>query len=85
MARNPASRPLYRVHSGVYMLIKWERELKEKTGRSLEEWCRLLDLCRSCGDDAGISPCETIIPAYRKHVFAQVSVRTAGWCPCRSP
>ena len=147
--RKQTSRPLYRVHSGVHMLIEWERELKEKTGRSLEEWCRLLDrsckgkdrdvriahlksehdigsnsawwiadrslgelhpwdstedgylarcpvlvdaqfsggkshlrpigdtlldLCRACGDDVGISPCETIIPAYRKHVFAQVSV-----------
>jgi Domain of unknown function (DUF5655) len=131
------------------MLIKWERELKEKTGRTLEEWCAhlnrkckgadraariahlksehgigsnsawwladrslgdmhpwdstakgylakcpalvdaqfagakshlrpigdaLLDLCRACGADVGISPCETIIPAYRNHVFAQVSV-----------
>jgi hypothetical protein len=34
----------------------------------------LLDLCRACGPDVGISPCETIIPAYRNHVFAQVSV-----------
>jgi Domain of unknown function (DUF5655) len=144
-----SARSLYRVHSGVLMLIKWERELKEKTGRSLEEWSRflnkqckgldraarivflkdehgigsnsawwladrslgelhpwdsteegylakcpelvdaqfagakshlrtigdaLLDLCRACGPDVGISPCETIIPAYRTHVFAQVSV-----------
>ena len=149
MPRKTAVRPLYRVHSGVLMLVKWERELKAKTGRSLEEWCRhlgrsckgldrsariahlksehgiganaaawiadrslgdlhpwdsteegylakcpelvdaqfaggkahlrpvgdaLLDLCRACGDDVGISPCETIIPAYRTHVFAQVSV-----------
>lgn len=153
MAKKPAARPLYRVHSGVLMLIKWERELKEKTGRTLEQWCRLLnkqrsddgehldraariaflkshhainansawwiadrslgelhpwdsteegylakcpevvdaqfaggkahlrpigdallDLCRACGPDVGISPCETIIPAYRTHVFAQVSV-----------
>ncbi len=34
----------------------------------------LLDLCRACGPDVGISPCGTIIPAYRSHVFAQVSV-----------
>ncbi len=34
----------------------------------------LLDLCRSLGSDVGISPCETIIPAYRNHVIAQVSV-----------
>lgn len=149
MARGSNRRPLYRVHSGVLMLIKWERELKEKTGRSLEEWCAylnrkckgadraariahlkaghgigsnsawwladrslgelhpwdsteegylakcpeivdaqfagakahlrpigdlLLDLCRACGADVGISPCQTIIPAYRTHVFAQVSV-----------
>jgi len=148
-ATSAAARPLYRVHSGVLMLIKWERELKDKTGRSLDEWSRflnkqckdldraariaflknehgigsnsawwladrslgelhpwdstedgylarcpelvdaqfagakahlrpigdaLLDLCRTCGPDVGISPCETIIPAYRTHVFAQVSV-----------
>ena len=141
-------RPLYRVHSGVHMLIKWEREIKDKTGRTLDEWCSvlkkqckggdravrstflkdehgigsnsaswladrslgdlhpwdsteegylarcpelvdtqfaggkahlrpvgdaLLDLCRACGADVGISPCETIIPAYRNHVFAQVA------------
>lgn len=145
----PRARPLYRVHPGVQMLIKWERELKGKTGRTLEQWCRLinkdckaldraariahlksahgigsnaaswladrslgdlhpwdsteegylakcpeivdaqfaggkahlrpigdalLELCRACGPDVGISPCETIIPAYRNHVFAQVSV-----------
>lgn len=144
----PRARPLYRVHPGVHMIIKWERELKDKTGRTLEEWCShlqrtckgadraeriaylkskheigsnsawwladrslgdihpwdstedgylakcpevvaaqfaggkahlrpigdaLLDLCRACGADVGISPCETIIPAYRTHVFAQVS------------
>ena len=33
----------------------------------------LLDLCRAQGSDVGISPCETIIPAYRNHVIAQVS------------
>lgn len=144
----PRARSLYRVHPGVQMLIKWERELQDKTGRTLEQWCRLinkeckrldrpariahlksvhdigsntaswladrslgdlhpwdsteagylakcpeivdaqfaggkahlrpigdalLELCRACGPDVGISPCETIIPAYRNHVFAQVS------------
>ncbi len=47
MAKKSTARPLYRVHSGVLMLIKWERELKDKTGRTLEQWCRLLDKQRS--------------------------------------
>lgn len=32
------SHPLYSVHPGVVMVQKWEAELKDKTGRSLEEW-----------------------------------------------
>ena len=31
----------YGVHPGVAMVQKWVAELKEKTGRSLEEWIAL--------------------------------------------
>ncbi|HKZ78246.1 MAG TPA: DUF4287 domain-containing protein [Pyrinomonadaceae bacterium] len=33
---------IYGVHPGVLMTQKWVAELKEKTGRSLEEWARLV-------------------------------------------
>jgi hypothetical protein len=29
---------LYGVHPGVFMVMKWVNELKEKTGRTLQEW-----------------------------------------------
>jgi len=43
MPAKPAARKsLYSVHPGVVMVQKWVRELKEKTGRSLEEWRALI-------------------------------------------
>ena len=33
---------------------------------------RLVTLARSLGPDVKVSPCETIVPFYRHHVFAQV-------------
>jgi len=33
---------LYDVHPGVAMVVKWVSELKEKTGRSVEEWFALV-------------------------------------------
>lgn len=43
----PASRKsLYSVHPAVYMTMKWVAELKEKTGRSLEEW---IAFCKKSG------------------------------------
>ncbi len=33
---------LYGVHPGVAMVQKWVAELKQKTGRSLEEWITLI-------------------------------------------
>jgi hypothetical protein len=43
MAKSAAtkSESLYGVHPGVAMMQKWVSELKEKTGRSLEEWIAL--------------------------------------------
>ena len=35
-------KPLYDVHPGVAMVQKWVAELKEKTGRSLDEWMELI-------------------------------------------
>lgn len=40
-ARSRAKNP-YSVHPGVAMMQKWVAELKQKTGRSLEEWVRLV-------------------------------------------
>lgn len=34
---------LYCVHPGVLMVQKWVRELKEKTGRSLDEWMKFIN------------------------------------------
>jgi hypothetical protein len=39
----PKRKTLYGVHPGVAMVQKWIADLKEKTGRSLDEWLKLLD------------------------------------------
>ena len=36
--RTAVNKPLYDLHPGVAMVQKWIAELKDKTGRSLEEW-----------------------------------------------
>jgi hypothetical protein len=41
-ARLAKSESLYGVHPGVAMVQKWLAELKEKTGRSMEEWIALV-------------------------------------------
>jgi Domain of unknown function (DUF5655)/Domain of unknown function (DUF4287) len=139
----------YSVHPGVAMVQNWVATLKEKTGRSLEEWLALvkrsgpktekerrewlkkehglgtnsagwiaeraegrpaldadpqaylqaaegyvekmlsggraplqpvyealLDLGFSLGPDVKACPCQTIVPLYRKHVFAQIKLST---------
>jgi hypothetical protein len=151
-AKKPAGRSLYSVHPGVAMMQKWIAELKDKTGRSLDEWlalvkesgpadekaCRawlkdqhglgtnsawwiaeralgqndkgfndddpesylkaaevfvermfagskaglrpiydeLLALGLGIGPDVKACPCQTIVPLYRNHVFAQIKPRT---------
>jgi hypothetical protein len=143
------SESLYGVHPSVTMVQKSMAELKEKTGRSLEEWIaivqkegpkdeksrrawlkrkhklgmnraewileraegkggdfdtpeaylksavryveeqyagakeklrpiyeELLNLGRSMGSDVKACPCRTIVPLYRKHVFAQIKPTT---------
>jgi hypothetical protein len=142
------ARLLYDVHPGVAMMQKWVAELKNKTGRSLEEWLalvkkegpkdekarrewlktkhklgtnsawwiaeraegkgeddspeaylksaeryveeqyagskkklrpifeELLKMGRSMGEDVKVCPCETIVPLYREHVFAQIKPTT---------
>jgi hypothetical protein len=140
---------IYGVHPGVAMTQKWIGELKDKTGRSLEEWLRfikksgpkdekarrewlktehglgtnsawrlaeradgkgteagdpdaylqaaegyvqvmfsgpkaalrpiydaLLKLGLKIGRDAKACPCQTIVPLYRNHVFAQIKPTT---------
>jgi hypothetical protein len=44
-AKKPAGRSPYSVHPGVLMIQKWIAELKEKTGRSLDEWVALVKAC----------------------------------------
>jgi len=140
---------IYGVHPGVLMTQKWIAELKQKTGRSLDDWLRyikkagpkdekqrrewlktehglgtnsawwlaeradgkgteigdpdtylqaaegyvetmfsgskaalrplydaLLKLGLSVGKDAKACPCQTIVPLYRNHVFAQIKPTT---------
>jgi hypothetical protein len=143
------TKSIYGVHPGVLMTQKWAAELKQKTGRSLDEWLRfvkkegpkdekdrrewlkrehglgtnsawwiaersvgkgtetddpdkyleaaegyveemfsgskaglrpiydaLLKLSLSVGKDAKACPCQTIVPLYRNHVFAQIKPTT---------
>lgn len=140
---------IYSVHPGIAMVQKWVAELKQKSGRSLEEWLSLvrksglrdeqerrdwlkqehgmgtnsawwiaersvgkgsetddparylkaaegyveqmfsgskadlkpiydalLKLGLKVGKDAKACPCQTIVPLYRKHVFAQIKPTT---------
>jgi hypothetical protein len=151
MSRTGATKTesLYGVHPGVAMVQKWVGGLKEKTGRSVDEWLaliekdgpkdeksrrewlktkhklgtrsatwlaeraagkggedtdpeaylkaaaqfveeqysgpkaalrptydQLLKLGRSLGADAQACPCKTMVPLYRKHVFAQIKPTT---------
>ena len=144
-----AKKSIYGVHPGVVMTIKWIGELKQKTGRSLDEWMKfikkdgpateqerrdwlktkydlgtntawwlaersvgkgaetgdpdeylraaeeyveqmfsgkkehlrpiydaLLKLGLSMGKEAKACPCQTIVPLYRQHVFAQIKPTT---------
>ena len=41
-ATQPGKKSIYGVHPGVAMTQKWVGELKQKTGRSLDEWLRLI-------------------------------------------
>jgi Domain of unknown function (DUF5655)/Domain of unknown function (DUF4287) len=148
-ATKSAKKSIYGVHPGVAMTVKWIAELKQKTGRSLEEWLklikkegpptekerrdwlkekhglgtnsawwlaersfgkgeevgdpdaylkaaekyvdemfggkkaalrplydRLLQLGLKTGKDVKACPCQTIVPLYRKHVFAQIKPTT---------
>lgn len=142
-------RSLYSVHPGVAMVQKWAAELKDKTGRSVDEWVaviqkqapestkdrrewlknmhrlgsnsawwlvdraegrgaeeespeaylkaavkyvegqyqgakealkpiydQLLRLGKSLGADVKACPCQTMVPLYRNHVFAQIKPTT---------
>lgn len=148
-ASKTKKKSIYGVHPGVLMTQKWVAELKQKTGRSLDEWLRfvkkegpkdekdrrewlkrdhglgtnsawwiaersvgkgtevddpdryleaaegyvdamfsgskaglrpiydtLLKLGLSVGKEAKACPCQTIVPLYRNHVFAQIKPTT---------
>jgi len=145
----PEPKSLYSVHPGVQMTQKWVSTLKDRTGRSLDEWLalvrasgpktekeqrqwlrnefkmgmntafwiaeraagkadesgdpatylraaeqhvekmydgkkahlrplydKLLALGLSMGKDVKACPCETMVPLYRRHVFAQIKPST---------
>jgi Domain of unknown function (DUF5655)/Domain of unknown function (DUF4287) len=145
----PRTKSIYSVHPGVLMTQKWITELKQKSGRSLEEWLAhikkagpkdekarrdwlkqeyglgtntawwlaeraegkgeesgdpdlylqaaerdvekmfsggktglkplydaLLKLGLTTGKEAKACPCQTIVPLYRNHVFAQIKPTT---------
>ncbi len=149
MATQSKRKSIYGVHPGVLITQKWVAELKQKTGRSLDEWLRfvkksgpkdekgrrewlkqehglgtnaagwiaeqadgkgtefddpdkylkaaegyveemfsgakaalrpiydqLLKLGLKVGKEAKACPCQTIVPLYRKHVFAQIKPTT---------
>src|SRR5947207_5062193 len=42
MSAQPKRKSIYGVHPGVAMTQKWVAELKTRTGRSLDEWLRLI-------------------------------------------
>jgi hypothetical protein len=140
---------IYSVHPGVYTMMDWEANLKEKTGRTLDEWIalvkksgsptkperrewlkkkhglgtnsawwiaeraegkggedsspeaylqaaeeyveamfagskaglrpiydELLKVGMRLGKDVRVCPCKTIVPLYRRHVFAQIKPTT---------
>jgi len=148
-ATGAKKKSIYGVHPGVLMTQKWIADLKDKTGRSLEEWLRLikksgpkdekarrewlkmeyglgtngaswlaeradgkgtevgdpdtyleaaegyvgtmfaggkahlrpvydalLKLGLNVGKDVKACPCQTIVPLYRNHVFAQIKPTT---------
>ena len=148
-ATKTAVKSIYGVHPGVLLTIKWVAELKQKTGRSLDEWLKLikqdgppsenerrdwlkskfglgtnsawwlaqrsvgkgeeasdpaqylraaeryveaifsgkkdglrpiydalLKLGLNIGKEAKACPCQTIVPLYRNHVFAQIKPTT---------
>jgi len=148
-ATKTAKKSIYCVHPAVAMTVKWISELKQKTGRTLEEWLKLikkegpatekerrewlkeshglgtnsawwlaersfgkgeevgdpdeylkaaegyvdkmfagkkeglrslydklLQVGLKTGKDAKACPCQTIVPLYRNHVFAQIKPTT---------
>lgn len=148
-AANAKQRSVYSVHPGVVMMQKWVVDLKQSTGRTLDEWIKyikksgpktekerrlwlkdelglktntawwlaeraegrgeeindpdlylqeaeryvekmfsgpkaalrplydqLLKLGLSMGKEAKACPCQTIVPLYRNHVFAQIKPTT---------
>ena len=148
-ATSTAKKSIYGVHPGVAMTVKWIGELKQKTGRTLEEWLKLikkegpptekerrewlkkshglgtnsawwlaersfgkgeemgepdeylkaaegyvekmfagkkealrplydklLQIGLKTGKEAKACPCQTIVPLYRNHVFAQIKPTT---------
>ena len=60
------ARRKYDVHPSVSYARSIIDNLPEKTGKSLDQWIRLLKVC----------PGKTIVPLYRNHVFAEIKPST---------
>jgi hypothetical protein len=74
-ATGTAKKSIYGIHPGVLMMQKWVAELKQKTGRSLDEWLRLI---KQEGPTA-----ETERRAWLKSKFG-LGTNSAGWLAERS-
>lgn len=70
-------RSLYSVHPGVLMTQKWVSTLKEKTGRSLEEW---LDVVKTSGHKSEAAQCEWLRQEYKlgSNSASWIAERAAG-------
>ncbi|MBI2807709.1 MAG: DUF4287 domain-containing protein [Planctomycetes bacterium] len=71
----PKRKTLYSVHPGVEMVQKWIADLKAKTGRSLDEWMKVIET------DAPASEAERRAWLKATHNFGS---NTASWLAQRS-
>ncbi len=93
---NSATPRPYGVHPSVAMVQGIIAKMKDKTGRTIDEWVaevkrngpagakaallpihgELLRLAYSLGTEVKACPCQTMVPLYRHHVFAQIKPST---------
>src|SRR2546422_334038 len=59
---------IYSVHPGVAMAQNVVANMKENTGRTLDDWLAFVKA----------SACKTMVPLYRNHVFAQLKPSTSS-------
>ena len=74
-ATEAKKKSIYSVHPGVLMTVKWIGELKQKTGRSLEEWLKHIEKDGPQDEQAR--------RAWLKETYG-LGTNTAGWLAERS-